>query len=163
MRLKTVLQVLLVVVLMTGLSVTADAQRVFGLHGVGPRVGLTIDPDQVHFGGHLDLGDLAPQLMMSPTAEVGIGDDVTVVATMMEFNYRFLKDWGSWNPYLGGGIGPIFYNSDFGRDNTELGVTLQGGIARNLVSTAGYMFLEFKIGVVEPPDFKITVGWMFGS
>jgi hypothetical protein len=149
--------------LLLALTTSANAQRVFGVHGIGPRAGFSIDPDQVHFGGHLDLGDLAPQLMMVPNVEVGFGDDLTVVAAMMDLNYRFRSEWGSWNPYLGGGIGPIFYNSDFGRDNTELGVTVQGGLARSMVSESGFMFMEFKVGLVEPPDVKLSVGWMFGS
>ena len=111
----------------------------------------------------MDLGDLAPNLMMSPNIEIGVGDNLTVTTVMMDFNYRFLKDWGSWNPYLGGGIGPVFYSAKHGGSDTELGLTAQGGIARRMVSHAGYMFLEFKIGMVESPDFKLTVGWMFGS
>ncbi|MCC6963170.1 MAG: hypothetical protein IT585_07955 [candidate division Zixibacteria bacterium] len=139
------------------------ATRTFGVHGIGPRVGLSIDPDQVHFGGHLDLGDLAPQLMVFPNVEVGIGDDLTIVSPMFELDYRFREDWGSWNPYLGGSIGPVFVSADRGRDDTELGLTLQGGIARRMTSNSGFMFLEFKLGLADYPDFRFTLGWCFGS
>lgn len=137
------------------------AQRPFGVYGGGPRVGITMNPDQVHFGGHLDMGDLAPRLMLMPSLEVGIGDNMTIVSTTFDVNYRFREDWGSWNPYLGGGIGPQFISSDFGRDNTEVGVAIQGGIARQLTSQPGFMFLEFKLGLVDYPDAKFTVGWNF--
>ncbi len=160
---KNKLLIYLILLLIVTSASSLSAQRVFGLHGIGPRLGVTIDPDQFHFGGQLDLGDLAPQLMMVPNVEVGLGDNLTVITTMLEVDYRFRQDWGSWNPYLGGGIGPVFYDSDFGRSNTELGLTLQGGIARRLVSRAGFMFIEVKLGLVDAPDFKATVGWMFGS
>jgi opacity protein-like surface antigen len=142
---------------------TAAAQRPFGIQGFGPRGGVSIDPDQIHFGGQLDLGDLAPQLMLIPNIEVGVGDNVTVIAPMFEVDYRFLEDWGSWNPYLGSGIGPVFVSHDRGGDDTELGVTVQGGIARHLSRASGFFFLEFKLGLVDYPDAKFTVGWSFGS
>jgi len=142
---------------------TASAQRPFGVHGIGPRAGVTIDPDQIHFGGHLDLGDLAPQLMLFPNIEIGLGDNRTVIAPMFEVDYRFREDWGSWNPYFGGGIGPVFVSHDRGGSNTELGVTLQGGIARQMSRASGFFFMEFKLGLVDYPDAKFTLGWSFGS
>jgi len=144
----------------------AWAQRPFGFHGIGPRGGVTVNPDQIHFGGHLDLGDLAPRLMIFPNVEVGLGDNATVVTPMFEVNYRFLENWGSWNPYLGGGVGPVFISVDtpFGSvSDTEFGLTLQGGIARQLTSRPGFLFVEFKLGLVDYPDAKFTIGWNFGK
>ena len=138
------------------------AQRPFGVYGAGPRVGFTINPDQVHFGGHLDMGDFAPRLMLFPNIEIGIGDDRTVVSTAFELDYRFRDDWGSWNPYIGGGIGPRFVSRDFGRDDTEVGLAIQGGITRRLTSQPGFFFLELKLGLVDYPDAKFTAGWSFG-
>ena len=144
-------------------TATASAQRPFGFHGLGPRGGITINPDQVHFGGHLDLGDLAPQLMLFPNLEVGFGNSLTVVAPMFELDFRFLEDWGSWNPYVGGAIGPVFVSHERGGENTELGITIQGGIARQMTRASGFFFLEFKLGLVDYPDAKFTLGWSFGS
>jgi hypothetical protein len=109
----------------------------------------------------LDLGDLAPRLMLFPNVEIGLGDDLTVITPTFEIDYRFREDWGSWNPYVGGGIGPVFVSSDFG-DNTEFGVAIQGGIARQLSSQPGFLFIEFKLGLVDYPDAKFTIGWNFG-
>jgi hypothetical protein len=148
---------------MTLATTPALAQRPFGVHGGGPRVGVTINPDQVHFGGHLDLGDLAPRLMLFPNVEIGLGDNFTVVTPTFELDYRFRDDWGSWNPYLGGGIGPVFVSRDGGGDNTELGLAIQGGIARQLSSQPGFLFIEFKLGLVDYPDAKFTIGWNFSS
>src|SRR4030042_3569449 len=90
--------------LMVGLRFTLPAlasNRGVGFRGIGPRVGFTINPDQVHFGGHIDFGDLAGNLMMLPNVEVGIGDDVTTIAPSFELHYRFRADCGAWTPYLG--------------------------------------------------------------
>ena len=141
---------------------TASAQRPAGFHGWGPRGGVTIDPDQAHVGAHFDLGDLAPRLMLFPNVEIGFGDDVTVLAPMFEVDYRFTDNWGTWSPYLGGGLGPVFAWSD-GRSRTEVGLTIQGGIARQLSSKPGFMFFEFKVGLIDYPDVKFTIGWNFGQ
>ena len=50
---------------------------VMRFHGIGPRLGMTINPDQFHFGGHIDFGDLAENLMMLPNLEIGVGDNLT--------------------------------------------------------------------------------------
>lgn len=140
----------------------AWAQRSAGFHGWGPRAGVTIDPDQVHFGVHFDLGDLARRLMLFPNVEIGFGDNVTVLAPFFEVDYRFRDAWGSWNPYVGGGIGPVFAFYD-GGDDTDFGITVQGGLARQLSSKAGFMFFELKAGLADYPDVKFTIGWNFGS
>ena len=41
--------------------VGADAQkRSVRFHGIGPRVGFSLDPDHFVFGGHADFGDPFP-------------------------------------------------------------------------------------------------------
>jgi hypothetical protein len=144
------------------LATPAWAQRKAGFHGWGPRGGVTVNPDQVHLGAHFDLGDLARRLMLLPNAEVGFGDDLTVLTTMFEVDYRFYDNWGSWNPYLGGSIGPVFAWHD-DRSNTDFGLTIQGGLARQLSSKPGFMFFEMKVGLADYPDVKFTIGWNFGS
>lgn len=162
---KSLLAFLAVVLLSTGLQ--ASTARQFGVHGIGPRVGLSINPDQFDFGGHVDLGDLTQQLMLFPNIEIGFGDHLTVVAPTFELDYRFREDWGSWNPYLGGGVGPVFYsvNSGYRNDysNTELGVYIQGGIAKRMISQRGFLFVEMKLGLANAPDVKFTIGWNFAK
>lgn len=137
-------------------------QRSAGLHGLGPRVGLSIDPDQIHVGGHLDLGDVATRLMLRPTLEAGFGEHLTVIAITAELNYRFPRVGGGWSPYVGGGMGPVFFSFDGGGDDTELGITAQGGFSRRNAG-GNELFLELKLGLVDTPDIKFTVGWTFGS
>ncbi|MDF1545912.1 MAG: hypothetical protein P1R58_12530 [bacterium] len=139
-------------------------QRTAGFHGIGPRVGVTLNPDQVHFGGHIDFGDIAPNLMMLPNVEIGFGDDLTTVAPSFELDYRFRSDWGVWTPYLGGGLGPIFYSWKHGNSSSDFGAYMQFGIGKGSAGNqSGHFFIEGKLGLGDAPDFKATVGWTFGK
>jgi hypothetical protein len=152
----------LLLILLCGLTAVAG-QRSAGFHGVGPRLGLTINPDQFHFGGHIDFGDLAQNLMIIPNIEIGFGDNFTTVAPSFELDYRFRSDWGVWTPYLGGGVGPVFYSWKHGGSSSDLGLYMQFGIGKGSAgSHSGHFFIEGKLGLVDAPDFKATVGWTFG-
>jgi len=146
-------------------SLTAVAgQRSAGFHGIGPRVGMTMNPDQIHFGGHIDFGDLAPNLMMLTNLEIGFGDNITTVAPSFELDYRFHEDWGVWTPYLGGGIGPIFYSWKHDGSSSDFGAYMQFGIGKGSAGNqSGHFFIEGKLGLGDAPDFKATVGWTFGK
>ena len=145
-------------------SLTAFAnKRPAGFHGIGPRVGFTINPDQIHVGGHIDFGDISDNLMMLPNLEIGFGDNVTTVAPSFELDYRFRSDWGVWTPYLGGGVGPIFYSFNHGNSSSKLGLYLQFGVGKGSSgSESGHFFIEGKLGLADAPDAKATVGWTFG-
>ena len=139
-------------------------QRPAGFRGIGPRVGMTLNPNQIHFGGHIDFGDIAENLMMLPNIEIGFGDDLTTVAPTFELDYRFRSDWGAWTPYLGGGIGPIFYSHDKGGSSSDFAGYMQFGIGKGSAGNqAGHFFIEGKLGLADAPDFKATVGWTFGK
>lgn len=146
-------------------SLTAfGSKRPAGFRGIGPRVGMTINPDQIHFGGHIDFGDLADNLMMLPNLEIGFGDNGTTIAPSFELDYRFRSDWGVWTPYLGGGAGPVFYSAKHGDSWSKLGVYLQFGVGKGSSrSESGHFFVEGKLGLADAPDFKATVGWTFGK
>src|SRR5262245_8299697 len=70
--------------------------------GVGPRVGLTGNPDQVHFGLAIDGVRLAPNFGFVPSFDVGVGNDVTLFSGNFDFKYVFPVR-SSWRPYIGGG------------------------------------------------------------
>jgi len=135
-----------------------------GYRGWGPRLGLTMDPDQVHFGAHVDFGNLARHVRFQPNVEVGVGDDLTLVALNFEGAYRFSSRWDSWTPYLGGGPGLNFVGNDNGGlrggSHTDVGLNLLGGIDRGLHDGSRF-FIETKLGLVDAPDVKFTVGWTF--
>ncbi len=136
-----------------------------GYRGWGPRVGLTVDPDQVHFGLHADFGNFGRHVRFQPNVEVGVGDDVTLVAVNFEAAYRFSGNWDVWSPYLGGGLGVNFTSIDNRRgDDTDsdVGVSVLGGIERGL-SSGSRFFTEVKLGLSDAPDAKITFGWTFSG
>jgi hypothetical protein len=157
------LNILLILILIGATSVAADT-RGAGFHGIGPRLGLTINPDQVHFGGHVDLGDLAANLMMIPNLEIALGDNQTTTGLSFELDYRFRSDWRSWTPYLGGSAGPIFRSYRHGGSDSDLGLYVQAGIAKELSGMKpSRFFLELKLGLSGTPDGRFTVGWVFGN
>ena len=159
------LRLTLTVLLLFGSSYAVAQESNTGFRGWGPRVGLTVDPDQVHFGAHIDFGNFAQRLRFQPNFELGIGDDLTVGAANFEVNYRFREQWDVWTPYLGGGVGVLFIDHDTegigdGSD-TEFGASVLGGIEKG-ISGGDRFFLETKLGLVDAPDLKLTVGWTFG-
>jgi hypothetical protein len=152
-----------IIILLLAFTATAG-NRPAGYYGIGPRVGFTVNPDQFHFGGQVDFGEIATNLMMVPNLEIGVGDNLTTVAPSFELDYRFRTDWGVWSPYLGGGAGPIFYSAKHGNSDTQFGLYVQGGILKGFSGrNSGYFFIEAKLGLVDAPDAKFTVGWTFGN
>jgi hypothetical protein len=122
----------------------------------GIRGGMSVDPDQFYFGGHLETSPLIDRLHFRPNLEVGFGDDLTLIAANMEFVYKFPRK-GSWGLYAGGGPALNIYMVDGADDgDTDAGLNLLIGFE----NTSG-LFFEFKLGVVDSPDFKFGVGWTF--
>lgn len=133
--------------------------------GWGPRVGATIDPDQVHVGVHADFGKISERVRFQPNFELGLGDDLTVAALNFEASYRFVKNWDAWSPYAGGGVGLNWYSwdNDFrGNDHSdmEVGLNLLGGVEKG-IGNGDRLLLELKLGLSDSPDMKVTVGWTF--
>jgi len=121
----------------------------------GVRGGLSVDPDQFHVGGHVDVGTIFEPIRFVPNLEIGFGDNITLFA----INGDFLWDIPESAFYIGGEIGVnIFnYDSDFGdSSNSEVGLSVLGGWNFN-----GPWLLEAKLGLVDSPDFKATVGYTF--
>lgn len=130
-------------------ATSAEAQTSTGI-----RAGLSVDPDQFYFGGHVETPPLVDRLRFKPNVEIGVGNDVTVVALNLEFAYGF-PSRRNWNVYAGGGPALIIVDT---HSNTGSG----GGFNMLLgVSHRSGLFAEFKVGVVDSPDFKVGVGYSF--
>jgi hypothetical protein len=129
---------------------TAAAQN------AGVRGGISVDPDQFYFGGHIETSPLIDHLYFRPNVEVGFGDDLTLIGANMEFVYKFANR-RPWTLYAGGGpaLNVAMRDGDNGSD-TNAGFNLLVGAEQ-----AKGLFFEFKIGVVDSPDFKFGVGWTF--
>lgn len=143
------------------LPATAAQAADSGNIGMGPRVGLTSNPDQVMVGWHYSAGQIAPHVRFQPNVEAGFGDDVTLVELNADFHYRFQESWDVWNPYAGAGLGYAMAFVDKGEDSNDVQVHLIGGVEKGIKS--GAFFVETKIGLSDwTPDWKILVGWTFG-
>ncbi len=120
----------------------------------GLRGGISIDPDQFYFGGHLETGPLVERLHFRPNVEVGFGDDLTLIGANMEFVYKFSANRGL-NLYVGGGPALNVFMFDGADDSeTEAGFNVLVG-----AETPRGLFFEFKLGVIDSPDFKFGVGY----
>lgn len=131
----------------------------------GPRVGLSIDPDQLVLGGHVVVGDLAPDVTFNPSIEFGFGDDATVIALNIDGQYHFRVRGSAWRPYAGFGLGINFIEIDVPSPFNDVSDTEVGA---NLIVGAGVptrsnnrFFSEIRFGLGDIPDLKIIAGWMF--
>lgn len=141
------------------------AEGAFSYRGWGPRMGLTLEPDQFHAGVHMDLGYISDHVRVHPNIEVGVGDDLTIVAlNLAEAAYRFSSEWNVWTPYLGGAMSIYIVDRDrrFGNDgsDTEVGLSAIGGIEKGL-SGGSRFFVQTRLGLIDSPDLSLTIGWTF--
>ena len=130
---------------------------------VGVRVGVSGDPDQFVFGGHIETAPLLERLVFRPNAEIGIGNDLVLIAFNLEFAYKIPLDDNPWTVYLGAGpaLNILSFNDDGGRrgrDDTDV----EGGFNILLgAEHSGGLFAELKIGASNSPDLKLMIGYSF--
>jgi hypothetical protein len=122
----------------------------------GVRAGVSVDPDQVYVGAHIETAPLVEQLVFRPNVEVGFGDNVTLAAFNFEFAWKFPQRTGQWGFYAGGGPAINMYQVSGPGDDTKPGFNFFGG----LENRRG-LFFEFKVGADNSPDFKFGVGVTF--
>ena len=141
---------------LTGFAAPARAQ------GVGVRAGASADPDQFYAGAHFETSELAQRLRFRPNVEVGVGDNVTLVALNFEFIYRLPpaaprlpSALSLWHLYVG--AGPALNIFRFSNDTrSEGGFNGLIGLAH-----AKGLFAEAKLGALKSPRFKLGVGYTF--
>jgi hypothetical protein len=131
--------------------------------GWGLRGGFSSGPDQVFFGGHLDLGEFAPGWHFIPNADLGVGDHETLFSINPDVTYHFpVKDIGA---LYAGGLFAIqwWHLNDVPRyvDDTEskIGLHAIGGL---ILDQAPVMF-ELNVGLLDAPDIKLGVGYTFSK
>ncbi len=135
-------------------SGSAIAQPGFGL-----RAGVTADPDQFHFGAHYVSDPLLGHLTFRPNLEIGVGNDVTAIAANFEFAYNIPIPKKDISVYIG--AGPSL--NVFRRDRPEDDRTDSGGGFNMLLGMEHKkgLFGEFKVGALDSPEVKFTVGYTF--
>ncbi|MEZ5319995.1 MAG: hypothetical protein R2752_21520, partial [Vicinamibacterales bacterium] len=78
---------------------------------VGVRAGVSGDPDQFVFGGHVETSPLMEHLTFRPNVEIGVGDNVTLFSINLEFAYKFPIQNQPWTLYVGAGPAVNFYSA----------------------------------------------------
>jgi hypothetical protein len=119
----------------------------------GVRVGASVDPDQFVIGGHFETKPLVEHISFRPNVELGLGNDVTV--TCFNFELAYMSNTKAWNFYAGGGPALVLINSDQ-HDHAGGGFNILLGIQ----SREG-LFGEIKAGMLDSPDFKVMIGYVF--
>jgi hypothetical protein len=120
----------------------------------GVQGGLSLDPDQVFFGGHIETSPLVDRLRFRPNVDIGLGDDLTLIAINFDFTYAFTAG-RPWNLYAGAGPAINWYDFDGGSE-TEGGFNILVGAKHR-----DGMFFEMKIGTLDSPDLKFGLGYTF--
>jgi hypothetical protein len=153
-------------IIVTGLmglaAILVLSQPAAAIDGWGPRVGMTVNPDQVHFGAQLDAGYITNHLRFQPNFTVGVGNDATVWSVDFDAAYLFASVGNGWAPYVGGGpaINVVDHSNRANDSNFDSGLNLLGGVEHRL-SGGTRFFTELKLGLLDSPDMRWTVGWTF--
>lgn len=149
-------RLLLSMMLIVAFAAPAYAQTQFGV-----RAGVSADPDQFFFGAHFETEPLLERLTFRPNVEIGIGDDLTLIALNIEFVYSIPLDNAPWRVYFGGGPAANIYShdDDNGRGDDE-GVEGGFNVLVGLQHRRG-LFTELKVGALDSPSVKFTVGYAF--
>ena len=122
----------------------------------GVQAGVSIDPDQFFFGGHVETAPLVEGVRFRPGVDIGLGNDLTLVAVNLDFTYTFASRRRPWNLYVGGGPAINWYNPDGGGSDTEAGFNFLVGAKHR-----EGLFFEMKVGAMDSPDLKFGVGYSF--
>ena len=140
-------------------AATAQAQR----PPLGFRMGYTSweNVHQFHFGGQAKLGDIFPNVALTPNLEMGFGDNVTVITANGDLAYRVTElAEAPWGPYVGGGLSFIYVDYPVIGSDTNLGLSALVGTTYAL-DNGNEVFGELRLGVMDSPGLKLTVGYTF--
>lgn len=148
------------IVLAVAAASLATAPHARAQEGVGVRAGVSGDPTQFFFGGHVETSPLAERLRFRPNLEIGIGDNRALVSVNVEFAWHFSRGRRDWSPYAGAGpaVNFIVHDDRPGRDGSDVGGGLNFFVG---LEHAGGLFTELKVGAIDSPSVKFAVGYVF--
>lgn len=114
--------------------------------GVGFQGGMTINPEQVYVGTHVELPLGSDQIVLRPAIDGGFGSGLRVAAIGAEIQYRIELGNSGWR--LSQGFGPGVYVARFASGFADAEATEVSGAwtyAFGIVHEGGF-FTEFKGG-----------------
>jgi hypothetical protein len=142
---------------LVGSTLIAGSARSAWAQGYALRSGANVNPDQVSVGGQYELGPVNERFWLQPNADLGFGNDATLLALNFDVVYRKALDSRSfWTGYAGGGPAINWYKL-LGYSQTEPGANLVGGLMH-----ARGLFTEVRIGFLDSPQLRFGVGYAFG-
>ena len=130
---------------------------------LGPRVGYTHwdGINQMHFGIHAKLGELLPNVALTPNIELGFGAGYTIITLNGDLAYQFTELTSApWGSYAGGSLSFNYLDHDLLEGNVDLGFSAIIGGTR-MMSNGHEMLGEIRLGILDSPDFKLTFGYTF--
>ncbi len=130
---------------------------------VGARVGYTTwdSVNQMHFGGHVKISELLPNVDFTPGVEIGFGSNVTIMTVNGDLAYKFTEFVAApWGLYGGGSLALNYVNPQGLDSDLDLGLSALLGTTR-LLNNGHEVMLEIRIGLMDSPDFKATFGYTF--
>lgn len=130
---------------------------------LGFRMGYTSweNVHQFHFGGQAKLGDVFPNVALTPNLEMGFGDNVTVIAVNGDLAYRVTElSEAPWGPYVGACLSFIYLDFPVTGSDSNLGLSALAGTTYAL-DNGNEVFGELRLGVMDSPGLKLTVGYTF--
>jgi len=151
---KRILQVFLLGVLL--------ASPAFAQVHAGVRAGVSGDPTQFFFRGHIETPPLLENLTFRPNVELGVGDGTGLLAFNVEFAYRIPITRQPWHVYIGGGPALVIASRPVPVNHSGDGSDVGGGF--NILVGAQHkkgLFTELKVGALDSPSVKFAVGYAF--
>lgn len=141
-----------------------------GFTGWGVRAGFSSDPDQFVIGAYAGMGELAENLRLQPTVDIGFGDHLTILTISPDLTYA-IPAGDSGRLYFGGTLGILYWKMDKEIRDWYTGRKIKSsGFELGVAAIAGYEFilgdmplhLDLKIGITdEYPDLKLLLGYTF--
>jgi hypothetical protein len=114
---------------------------------------------QAHFGGHIYLGELWPNVEFTPNIEAGLGDDVFIMTLNGDITYMFTELTSHpWGLYGGGSLSFNLVDPEVGDSTTDLGLSGLIG-TRYTFSNDHRGMVEFRFGIMDSPSIKVTLGY----
>ncbi len=128
----------------------------------GGRAGLSVNPDQFVIGLQGSWGNAAGPLDFAPSFDMGFGDNNTSYVFNADFQLPFSLPRSSARLYAGAGPTLAVFDHNNHTSNSELGLSLVGGVMLPMGATNAYN-LEFRAGVGDIPDIRVLLGIAFGG
>lgn len=158
---KRLMNLALCVLVISGLIAPAAAADEAKM-GLGLRpLGFSINPDQYVLGAQAVLGTYY-RGRFAPSVDFGFGDNVTVITGNFDLKIDLFSPPKSESVfYVGAGPTLSYISPDVGESDTEIGLSLLGGVKLGM-SEKNYYNIEARFGIGDIPDFKLLAGVMFG-